>query len=56
MPVVRAFLPENQENISALVKKLLASPPIHLFSPNQPNFLWVKAVQERLLTDTDLTG
>jgi hypothetical protein len=30
--------------------------PIQEFSSNSANFLWVKAVQERLFTHTDLTG
>jgi hypothetical protein len=56
MPVVEALIPENPENISALVKILPACAPIQLFSPNRVNFLCVKAVQERLFTHTDLTG
>jgi hypothetical protein len=56
MPVVEALIPENQENISALVKKLPPCEPIQLFWSKRPNFLRVKAVQERLFGHTDLTG
>jgi hypothetical protein len=56
MPVVEALMPENPENISALVKKLPVCAPIQLFLRNRPNFLRVKAVHERLFTHTDLTG
>jgi len=56
MRVVEALIPENPENISAVVKKLPVCAPIQLFSPNRPNLLRVKAVQERLFTPTDLTG
>jgi hypothetical protein len=56
MTVVEAFIPQNPENISALVQKLPVCAPIQVFSLNRPNLLRVKAVQERLFTHTDLTG
>jgi hypothetical protein len=56
MTVVEALIPENPENISALVKKLPPGALIHVFWSKRPKFLPVKAVQERLFTHTDLTG
>lgn len=56
MTVVEALIPENLENISALVKNLPRARKFKRFREIDPNFLRVKAVQERLFTHTDLTG
>ena len=37
-------------------EKASGSAPIQVFSANDANFLRVKAVQERMFTQTDLTG
>jgi hypothetical protein len=42
--------------ISELVKNVPHPRQFCTFSSLTRNFLWVKAVQERLLMDTDLTG
>jgi hypothetical protein len=56
MTVVEALIPENLENISALVKNLPRARQFKCFRRTGRNFLRVKAVQERLFADTDLTG
>jgi hypothetical protein len=56
MTVVEALIPESLENISALVKNFPLAPKFRCFRSHRPNFLWIKAVQERLFTPTDLTG
>ena len=56
MTVVEALIPESPENISALVKNFPRARKFRCFRSHRPNFLWIKAVQERLFTPTDLTG
>jgi hypothetical protein len=56
MTVLETLIPGKLENISALVKNLPRARQFREFSSNCANFLWVKAVQERLFTHTDLTG
>jgi len=56
MTVVEGLISGNPENISALVKNLPRARKFKCFREIDPNFLRVKAVQERLFTHTDLTG
>jgi hypothetical protein len=54
--LTRSFPTGKPGKYFSLGEKASPCSPIRLFSPSSANFLWVKAVQERLFTPTDLTG